>query len=86
MVDVLVTDYAADPKRLYLSGFSKGAEMVHGLVAHMSTTFAAAHRAAGTNTDSVLPKPARPMSVMYSTSACTTACRNTASATSPQWR
>lgn len=67
MVEVMTLDYAADPKRLYLSGFSNGAEMTHGLVARMSTLFAAAHLAAGTNIETMLPVATRPMSVLYST-------------------
>lgn len=67
MASVLTSEYAADPQRLYVTGFSNGAEMTHGLVAHMSTTFAAAHIAAGTNTETSLPVATRPMSVMYTT-------------------
>lgn len=69
MADVVTSEYAADPKRVYISGFSGGAEMTHGLVARMSTTFAAAHLAAGTNTETALPVATRPMSVMYTTGA-----------------
>lgn len=71
MADVLTSEYASDPERLYVTGFSNGAEMAHGLVARMSTTFAAAHLVAGTNTETALPVATRPMSAMYSTGVVT---------------
>jgi polyhydroxybutyrate depolymerase len=47
MLDVLATNYATDPKRIYASGFSNGAGMTARLAVDMPDRFAALHSASG---------------------------------------
>ncbi len=64
MVEILRTRYLADMKRVYLSGFSNGAEMSARLATEASTTYAAA----GVNASSLhvpaIPAP-RAMSLLW---------------------
>lgn len=63
LVQLLVTDYRVDPRRLYISGFSNGASFTSRLVVERSTVFAAA--AIGSGKLAVEPAPAeRPMGVV----------------------
>lgn len=65
IVDVLRAEYPVDAKRLYVTGFSNGAEMASRLALQASTTFAAVAAAAGGL--SVPPQPAaRAMSMVQS--------------------
>lgn len=64
----MVSDFGADARRLYVSGFSNGGEMAFRLAAEASTTFAAVASAAGAvlQTEMTWPVATRPMSMVYS--------------------
>lgn len=64
MVDLLKAEYAVDPKRIYVSGFSNGAEMSGRLAAEMSEVFAAAH--CGSSTVGVSTVATRAIPVVHS--------------------
>ncbi|MFO1328165.1 MAG: hypothetical protein U1F56_12470 [Rubrivivax sp.] len=65
---LLVSDWGADARRLYVSGFSNGGEMAFRLAAEASTTFAAVASAAGVvqQDEMTWPVATRPMSMVYS--------------------
>ncbi len=64
MAELLVRDHAADPKRLYASGFSNGAEMTQTLASRASDLFAALSAASGAVAELTLPAAARPVSMV----------------------
>lgn len=63
MLDHLATGYATDSKRIYASGFSNGAQMTSRLAVDLSDRFAAIAAHAGTMW--LDPKPARPMTMVF---------------------
>lgn len=68
LAHVLVSDWGADARRLYVSGFSNGGEMAFRLAAEASTTFAAVATAAGAVLPGEMawPVTTRPLSMVYS--------------------
>src|SRR5262245_26364613 len=66
LVDKLVKDKVADPKRVYATGISNGAYMSNALAARHADTFAAIAPVAGTfvRLPGDRPKPARPVPVL----------------------
>lgn len=68
---IMVSDWGADARRLYVSGFSNGGEMAHRVAAEASDLFAAAASAAGTvlQTEFTWPVTPRPLSMVYSIGA-----------------
>ena len=64
MVSDLNLNFAVDPKRLYVSGFSAGGQMSGRLAAERSTVFAALAAAAGP-AHLPLPQAARPLSFIF---------------------
>jgi polyhydroxybutyrate depolymerase len=65
LVDKLVKDKVADPRRVYATGISNGAYMSNMLAARYSEKFAAIAPVAGTFLRFDKPKPSRPVPVMY---------------------
>ena len=68
MLDLLDAEYSIDPARIYVSGFSNGAEMSQRLAAERSTRFAAAHGHGGVLSLDPVPSE-RPISVIFSVGA-----------------
>ncbi len=65
MLDFLGTNYATDAKRVYVSGFSNGAQMSSRLSVELADRFAAAAAHAGPMASEPTP-PARPITVVFS--------------------
>ena len=65
---ILATDWNADAKRLYVSGFSNGGEMAFRMAAEASDLFAAVASAAGVvlQSETTWPVTPRPLSMVYS--------------------
>jgi poly(3-hydroxybutyrate) depolymerase len=68
MVSDLGLNFAIDPKRLYVSGFSNGGQMSGRLAAERSTVFASLAAAAGP-AYMPLPQAARPLSFIFTVGA-----------------
>lgn len=68
---ILASDWNADAKRLYVSGFSNGGEMAFRVAAEASDLFAAVASAAGTvlQSEFTWPVTTRPLSMVYSVGA-----------------
>jgi polyhydroxybutyrate depolymerase len=65
MVADVVSTYAADPKRIYVTGFSNGGQMSHTLAQQASDLIAAAAANAGYMRDSFSTPAPRPMSMIF---------------------
>jgi poly(3-hydroxybutyrate) depolymerase len=84
LVGVIKQDYQVDTKRLYLTGFSNGAQMTARLAAQRSEVFAAATVHAG-NMSNFIPATlaSRPMSIMLTVGASDGLFLNAVGATPP---